>query len=412
MTSHLLVHAVLAVDANPTPEPWRVITKMAYFGGLIGTIGVSMLYLLVLRPVLRRSSVDPHDRSVLERRAALLLAVIGTWFLVALYFQLAGKAARVKGKEIPYGHAVVPSSVWNYVQVPGKEGEWIPIGMETFVQYLFWGASALVLMLLWWPRLRSRLTAIVGTALVLAFVGQQVTLLPTDFGAQTRFDAVDGVLDHLHVFAISTWVGGITGLVVLAAARGRLTPRAGTTWAQVWTRFSTLALAAVGCVLISGLFLAWTLVGGPGELLTTSFGRFLLVKVSLVFTMIMVGGVNEFVLMPRIGRARAAGQDGSVFRLALRVFPALVGVEVALAVGVLFVLSFLTGSARAQVGDPDPTLSGGIVAIGALMAVMLAVSFVATSKLSARLSRPNTARSADIETGIEAERSGSMTAES
>ena len=104
--------------------------------------------------------------------------------------------------------------------------------------------------------------------------------------------------------------------------------------------------------------------------------------------MILVGALNEFVLMPRIALARAAGEDGSVFRLALRVFPGLVAVEALLAVGVLFVLSFLTGSARVEAGDPDPTLSGGIVGIGALLAVLLAVSFVTTAKVSERLSRP------------------------
>ena len=396
MTTHLLVQAVLAADANPTPEPWRVITKMAYFIGLIGTTGLSMLYLLVLRPVLRRPSVDVRDRAVLDRRASLLFAVAGTWFLVALYFQIAGKAARIKGKEIPYGEALSPASIAKYLSTPGKTGEWISSGALTLVQYLLWVATAVVLMLLWSPRLRSRLTAIVATAFVLNFVAQNVTVIPTDFGKVSLDAIVDLNMSHLHVFAISTWVGGIAGLVALATTRRKLTPGAGTTWAQLWARFSTLALVAVGCILISGLFLAWTLIGSPSQLFTTSFGRFLLIKVSLVGTMILVGAVNEFVLMPRIARARAAGEEGTVFRLALRAFPKLVGFEVALAVGVLFVLSFLTGSARVEAGDPDPTLSGGIVAIGVLLAAMLAISFYATAKVSERLSRPDT-QSSDAE---------------
>jgi putative copper export protein len=387
MMWYSLAQAVPAVDANPTPALWRIVTKMAYFAGLIGTIGATMLHLLVLRPVLKRPSVDPADRAVLRRRTSLWLAFAGTWYLVALYFQIAGKAARVKGTEIPYGQALKPGSIWNYVTVPGKKAEWISTGAQTLTQYLLWAASAIVLMLLWSPRMRTHLSKIALSGLVLSFVAYQVTLLPTDFGKETLDNLVDGVLDHTHVFAVSTWVGGIAGLVVLATARRQLTSRAGDTWAQLWTRFSTVALCAVGCVLISGLYLAWTFVGSPGELFTTSFGRFLLVKVSLVACMIAVGGLNEFLLMPRIAQARAAGEDGSVFRLALRVFPGLVALEVVLAVGVLFVLSFLTGSARVEAGDPDPTLSGGIVGIGALLAVLLAVSFVTTAKVSERLSR-------------------------
>ncbi|MFJ7212952.1 copper resistance D family protein [Amycolatopsis sp. NPDC098790] len=390
-----LLAQVPAAVANPTPAPWRVITKMAYFAGLIGTIGATMLHLLVLRPVLNGRTVDGEDRAVLRRRTSLLLAAAGTWYLVALYFQIAGKAARVKGADIPYGRALEPASIWKYVTVPAKKGEWVSSGALTLTQYALWAASAAVLMLLWSPRLRGHLTAIAASGLVLSFVAYQVTLLPTDFGKETADALVDGLLDHLHVSAVSTWVGGIASLVVLATARRRLTPRAGETWARIWTRFSTVALCAVGCVLISGLYLAWSLVGSPGELLSTSFGRFLLVKVSLVATMIAVGGLNEFVLMPRIARARAAGEEGSVFRLALRVFPGLVAVEAALAVGVLFVLSFLTGSARVEAGDPDPTLSGGIVGIGVLLAVLLAISFVTTAKVSERLSRPAVAPAAE-----------------
>ncbi len=382
-----LLAQVPAAVANPTPAPWRVITKMAYFAGLIGTIGATMLHLLVLRPVLKRQSVDEADRAVLHRRTSLLLAVAGTWFLIALYFQIAGKAARVKGVEIPYGRALQPGTIWNYVTVPAKKGEWLSSGAQTLTQYLLWAASAIVLMLLWSPRVRARLTAVALTSLVLNFVAYQVTLLPTDFSKETADTLVDGLLDHTHVSAVSTWVGGIAALVVLATARRRLTPRAGATWAQIWTRFSTVALCAVGCLLISGLYLAWSLVGSPGELFTTSFGRFLLIKVCLVATMIAVGALNEFLLMPRIARARTAGEEGSVFRLALRVFPGLVTVEVVLAVGVLFVLSFLTGSARVEAGEPDPTLSGGIVGIGVLLAVLLAISFVTTAKVSERLSR-------------------------
>lgn len=387
MLSHLLAQVVPAAEANPTPAPWRVITKMAYFIGLIGSIGGTMLHLLVLRPVLKRPSVDPADRSVLHRRTSLLLAFIGTWYLVSLYFQIAGKAARVKGKDIPYGQALHPSAIGSYVNVPAKHGEWISSGMLTLIQYILWGLGALVLMLLWSPRMRAHLTGIAGWGLGLVVVAYQVTLVPTDFSKETWDGFIDLVLDHVHVSAVSTWVGGIAGLVVLAASRRRLTRAAGDTWAQVWTRFSTVALIAVGCLLISGLYLAWTYVGRPSELFTTSFGRFLLVKVCLVATMIVVGALNEFVLMPRIARARAAGQTGSVFRLAVRVFPGFVTFEAVLAVGVLFVLSFLTGSARAETGEPDPTLSGGIVGIGVLLAVLVAISFVTTAKVSARLGR-------------------------
>ncbi|MET7993383.1 CopD family protein [Amycolatopsis sp. NPDC005232] len=395
--SLLLAQAVSAAEANPTPEVWRVITKMAYFAGLIGSVGGCMLYLIVLRPVLRRPSVDPADRAVLQRRAGIYYALVGTWFLVALYFQIAGKGARVKGKEIPFGDALSPAAIWRFISVPGKKGDWISSGAEALIQYALWGLAAIVLMLAFSPRLREKLGVLTLTSLIVNFVAYQVTLLPTNFSKATFDTVANSLLDHLHVFSISTWVGGIAGLVILAFSRRRLSLGAGDVFAQIWTRFSTLAMVAVGCILITGLWLAYSLIGSPSELFTTSFGRFLVIKVSLVFTMICIGAANEFVMMPRIARARAAGAEGSVFRLALRTFPVLVSIEVLLAVGVLFVLSFLTGSARVEAGDvEDPTLSGSVIGIGVVLAILIAVSFVTTAKVSDRLSR-SAARADEVE---------------
>ncbi|MFD7438198.1 copper resistance D family protein [Streptomyces sp. NPDC059861] len=385
--SQLTLDTLLANVANPHPAPWRIITKMTYFAGLIGTFGVGVLYLTVVRPVLSRSALRPRDRQLLEHRSALLLASIGAWFLVALYFQIAGKAARVKGEEIPYGDALRPGTIWDYVRAPAEPGQWVSSGTLTLVQYLMWGVSAVLLMLLWSPRFRARPGGVVLAALLVAFTAHQVTLLPTDFGAATGHEFLDLVMNHVHVFAVSTWVGGIAGLVVLAATGRRIGTDAGPVWARVWTRFGTVALVAVGCTVITGLFMAWMNVGSLGELFTTSFGRFLLLKVALVAVMICLGGVNEFVMFPRMAQARAAGSQASLFTLALRTVPALVGIEVALSVTVLFVLTFLTGSARAEAGDPEPVLGTGVVLVGVLLVATLVVSFVATARLSQRLGR-------------------------
>jgi copper transport protein len=85
----LLAQTIPAAVANPTPPVWRVLSKAGYFVGWIGVIGGTVLHLAVVRPVLSRPAVDATDRAVLERRHASMLAATGTFFLVALYFQLA-----------------------------------------------------------------------------------------------------------------------------------------------------------------------------------------------------------------------------------------------------------------------------------------------------------------------------------
>jgi copper transport protein len=381
----LEVLAQAAEDPNPNPAAWRMITKIAYFVGLLGTFGGTLAYVLVLRPILARSSVDPADREVLQRRAALVLAAIGTFFLVALYFQLAGKGARIKGKEIPYSEAVQPGRVIDYITSSPGKGEWISAGAMAAIQYALWGISAIVLILLWKSSLRRRIAGLALTSYVICFIAYAVTWVPTNPGKST-FDSVLGsFIDHIHVLSVSTWVGGIAMLVLVATAYRRLTPAAGAVWAQIWSRFSIVALTAVGGMVVSGSWLAWKYVGGISDLFTTEFGRFFLAKISLVGTMILIGAINEFVLMPRIAKARAAGAEGSVFRLAARTFPKLVAVESILALGVLFVLTFLTGSARAESGSEEPTVDGGIIMVGVMLIIVVTISFVATAKISKRL---------------------------
>jgi len=131
--------------------------------------------------------------------------------------------------------------------------------------------------------------------------------------------------------------------------------------------------------------MAWTLVGSPAELFTTKFGNVLLVKVSLVAVIVLIGASHEFVLMPRMARARAAGDRGSLFALALRVAPGLAAAELLFGAGALLAMTFLNGSARTQAGDADTTLSGNVIGLGVLLIAVLAGTFAITGKLSERL---------------------------
>jgi copper transport protein len=352
---------------------------------------------LVLAPVLSRTSVDPGDRAVLRRRATVLLGGIGIWFLMALYFQMASVVAR-KGTPIPYGDALSPDRIWQYLTASAQPGQTISTGLEAALQYGLWAVAALLLVILLVPRLGAYVDALAWMSAGTTFVAWSVTAVPTELGKTTVDSVADGLIDHVHVLAVSAWVGGIAMLALLAITSHRhLTPAGAEVWARLWPRFSIVALVAVGCVLVSGAWLSWKHLGSPSELFDTSFGRVLLLKVSLVAVMIAVGAINEFLLMPRIARARAAGAAGSVFRLAVRVFPRLVALEALLALGVLFVLSFLTGSGRTEAGDdPDPMATGTVVALGVVLAAVIAVSFTATTKVSARLSRTrNTAGDPD-----------------
>lgn len=180
---------------------------------------------------------------------------------------------------------------------------------------------------------------------------------------------------------------GLALLAALAAARRHLGGNAGLLWADIWRRFSFVALVCVGAVLISGLWLAWKHVGSIGQLWTTTYGFLLLIKITMVLGMVAAGGANQFWLMPRIARARQADATASLLHLTLRHFPKVVWGEVALGAGVLGVVPFLSGSARSQAGGPAPVATGSVFAVGAALALTLAASLYVTARTSEALAR-------------------------
>ncbi|OBF33678.1 hypothetical protein A5724_19195 [Mycobacterium sp. ACS1612] len=381
----LLAEAVPAAMANPTPPMWRVFSKAGYFVGWIAVIGGCSLHLLVLRPVLDRHAADATDRAVLERRHALLLSFTGAFFIAALYFQLAGVITRSSSanQHAPYSDSLKPAAIWRYVTATNISSQWISPGALAGIQYGLWALAAVILMLLWAPRIRAQLTRVTALVLVIALASQQLSFLPST--SSSLGDAVGMLANHVHVVAVSVWIGGIACLAVLARTRDHLSVSAGVPWAQLWSRFGTVALLAVGCIVISGLYMAWELVGTPVELLTTKFGNILLLKVALVGAAVLVGACHEFVVLPRMAHARAAGDRVSLFALALRTAPLLAAAETVLGAGALLAMTFLNGSARAQAGDREAMLSHNVIGLGVLLIAVLAGSFAMTAKLSERL---------------------------
>ncbi|AFM19882.1 putative copper export protein [Mycolicibacterium chubuense NBB4] len=226
--------------------------------------------------------------------------------------------------------------------------------------------------------LRTRASRPVAAAVTAtAVVGAVIPLLPATVGSLDSL--ARSVLTVVHVVAATLWVGG---LVVLGAA-GMLGRRArgeeaaaGRDWAQVWERFSVVALYAVGGLIISGMWLAWTHVGTPAQLLTTAYGRYLAVKLVLVVALLGAGAYNMRVLMPRIRLARRDGDTRSVVRLTVEHFPVVVVAEAVVGVAILAVVPFLRGSARAEAGWPgagpfDATVFASGAALVALVALAL-----------------------------------------
>ena len=377
--------------ATPTtpafPAWWRVFTEVSYFVALFAVIGGALTYLAVIRPV-SHTDIDAEDGRVARHRYARFLAWCGPVLLVVAYLQLAGRV--VRGQQgTGFGQALAPHRIWAFLTIPAATGSWISSGALVIAQNALFVLAALVLVSLF---VRERPAIVASVALVLTLLGTLVLSVPTK--RVTLDDELDTWLAQAHVVSAGAWVGGLASLAMVARSR-LFGQRAGLCWARTWQRFSSVALAAVGVLVASGCWLALRHVGSAGQLFTTTYGRFLLVKLVIVFTMVSAGGYNQFVLTPRIVRVQADGDHGRGFALTLRHFPAVVTVEALLGLGVLCIVPFLTGSARSQAGEViKPTFDGGILTLGLLLVATLAGSLYASHRVSLVLTQRAAAQTA------------------
>ena len=190
-------------------------------------------------------------------------------------------------------------------------------------------------------------------ALVVPFA--LLTLVPVYAGhASTQHPT--GVLfptNLVHVVAMSLWTGGLLALlaVVPAATRRLGPPDRSRLLAANLMRFSTLALAAVIAILVTGLVQAYVYVRSVDNLVHTAFGRAVLIKFVLLLGLIALGAFNRRRSVPRLRAIAAEGQPtgrtGVLLRRALRA-------EVALIVVVLGVTAALTSYAPSIAAESGP----------------------------------------------------------
>lgn len=135
----------------------------------------------------------------------------------------------------------------------------------------------------------------------LAFVGALLLVLSESFIGHTASvepRALVLVSDAVHMLAAAVWVAGVW---LLAWTFWQRTRRGESLDARlVATRFSITATWALVAVAISGTALGWAILGSPGRLFTTEFGRMLIIKVALVAVIGAIGLHNRRTLLPAL----------------------------------------------------------------------------------------------------------------
>jgi copper transport protein len=155
----------------------------------------------------------------------------------------------------------------------------------------------------------------------------------------------------LHVVVALTWAGALGYLATMLWAR-RGTAR-DPELSSALARYGRLALLSVLAIVLTGSAAALTQIGSPGQLIGTTYGRLLTLKVALVAWTLLVATVGRWRGLRR-GRV-----DAAAVRDVLRA-------EVA---GVLLVL--LSTAALANVAPPAPLAPPSAVAAGGVATVVL-----------------------------------------
>jgi copper resistance protein D len=98
----------------------------------------------------------------------------------------------------------------------------------------------------------------------------------------------------------------------------------------------------VGLLVATGLLNTYFIVGSPGALFTTDYGRLLLLKIALFIPMLGLGAWNLLVLKPRLSRAAMVeNQAPAAATMPIQLLIRSVACETFLAAGVVLVVGFL-----------------------------------------------------------------------
>jgi len=188
-------------------------------------------------------------------------------------------------------------------------------------------------------RLIAVCAVVVVVATIAAFRGDRVWLvvagdaaaaamLVRATGGHAGAQPLQVVVQWIHFMVVAVWVGGFTLLLLLLRARrGADAPVAE---ARSYSRLAGLALLVV---VASGLVRAFNELGGWSAIrnvLDTSYGTTLVIKVAIVLGLVALGAINRTKAIPKL-------EDGSPM------LSRLIGVEAVTAVVIFGVTATLTG---------------------------------------------------------------------
>jgi copper transport protein len=335
---------VIPSTSENAATPGLVTARWVAFLSLMAAIGLFVLRIAIARPVVARVAGTRLRNVTIAFGLASAVALVA----IPVYFLLATAQFALR-------------SFWSFgalfplVRVSAFGRGWVDL---EFVFALFAGAAAVAV---WLDRPERRQRSIAGVLALAGALGAAaaVLLVPGAVGhaGQTSPRGLSLAFDWLHLVAGSIWVGGLIGLVVLAASL----PAARRVAALVVCvpRFSNTAFLSVLVLIGAGIGSAVQHLPTLASLWQTSYGKTLLVKVALLGAALLLAAVNLLRTVPRFKACAQRPELGPSTASLLRRLAAGESILVSGAVLAAAVLSSLpppskalasVGGAKARVG--------------------------------------------------------------
>jgi copper resistance protein D len=273
--------------------------RSIHLGASLFLAGLFTFLLVVARPAFQASKEEgasvfnAFDGQVLRFAGWSLLVLLLTG-LLGLWVQLATATGR------PLGQALTPDALWGLLASTQYGHVWVMrMALMALLSGILWLRDQERDRQDWWA-MRLEVTGLTLTILVAqAGMGHSAT----GEGMALVFQVL---ADALHLVATGVWLGSLPLLALLLKWGRRSDDRsAAQIAAEATRRFSILAVASMSLIVFSGLANAWELVGNVPALVGTTYGRVLLLKVSLLLPLLALAALNLRGETPRLRQAVA-----------------------------------------------------------------------------------------------------------
>jgi copper transport protein len=215
------------------------------------------------------------------------------------------------------------------------------VAASRFGDVLGWRCGALCLlvaMAFWtWNRESEASAGRRGPMALMGLLGvAALTLLAAQgHASQAPLAPLSVAVDAIHLTAVAIWTGGLACLTAVLLRVPRALPEGGRALASATlTRFSRVALWSVIVISVTGLARATGELSSPAQLLTTGYGRDLMLKTSLLAPLLLIARRNR-----RLVAALVGGLTPTAARL--RTVARSVQVELTIAAGIVVVAALL-----------------------------------------------------------------------